>query len=73
MTDKTEWLDERTILMAPTGSFAYGTNVESSDRDYKGICIPPIDCYLGLSSFKGYDNTGGNNFRNTKDDVDVTI
>ena len=39
MTDKTEWLDERTILMAPTGSFAYGTNVESSDRDYKGKAV----------------------------------
>lgn len=67
------WLDERTIILAPTGSYAYGTNTEESDRDYKGVCIPPIDYYLGLESFNEYNNSGGKNFKNTKDDVDVNI
>lgn len=68
-----EWLEERTILLAPTGSYAYGTNTQDSDRDYKGICIPPIEYYLGLKSFNEYSDSGGKNFKNTKDDVDVTI
>lgn len=67
------WLEERTILFASTGSFAYGTNTADSDRDYKGICIPPIDYYFGLNAFNQYDTSGGKNFKNTKNDVDVTI
>lgn len=67
------WLEERTIILAPTGSHAYGTNIEESDKDYKGVCIPPIDYYLGLESFNEYNNSGGKNFKNTKDDVDVNI
>lgn len=68
-----EWLAERTILLAATGSYAYGTNTENSDRDYKGICIPPIDYFLGLEFFNEYNSSGGKNFKNTKDDIDVTI
>ncbi|MCU9612564.1 nucleotidyltransferase domain-containing protein [Caldibacillus lycopersici] len=67
------WLAERTILLAPSGSFAYGTNTDSSDKDYKGICIPPIEFYLGLQSFNEFNTTGGKKYRNTKDDIDVTI
>lgn len=68
-----KWLEERTIILAPTGSYAYGTNTEESDKDFKGVCIPPIDYYLGLESFNEYNNSGGKNFKNTKDDVDVNI
>jgi hypothetical protein len=67
------WLEDRTILLSPTGSYAYGTNTETSDHDYKGICIPPVDYYLGLEAFNEYNNSGGKNFKNTKDDVDVNI
>lgn len=68
-----EWLEERTIILAPTGSYAYGTNTEDSDRDYKGICIPPVNYFLGLELFNEYNNSGGKNFKNTKDDVDINI
>src|SRR5699024_9375576 len=73
--DKTglDWLDSRTILLAPTGSHAYGTNTSDSDTDYKGVCIPPIEYYMGLNSFNEYNNSGGKNFKNTKDDVDINI
>jgi len=67
------WLEDRTILLAVTGSHAYGTATEHSDKDYKGVCIPPIDYYLGLKMFNEYNKSGGKNWRNTKDDVDVTI
>ncbi|PAE16339.1 hypothetical protein CHH91_09520 [Virgibacillus sp. 7505] len=59
--------------MAPTGSYAYGTNTEDSDKDYKGICIPPVYYFLGLESFNEYNSSGGKNFKNTKDDVDINI
>ncbi|MFS0560468.1 nucleotidyltransferase domain-containing protein [Terribacillus sp. 179-K 1B1 HS] len=68
-----EWLEERTIILAPTGSYAYGTNTEESDKDYKGVCIPPVSYYLGLESFNEYNSSGGKNFKNTKDVVDINI
>jgi len=67
------WLEERTILLTVTGSHAYGTATEKSDKDYKGVCIPPIEYYLGLKFFNEYNKSGGKNWKNTKDDVDVTI
>lgn len=67
------WLKDRVILVGRTGSHAYGTNTENSDKDYKGICIPPLSYHLGLDTFNEYNNTGGKNYKNTKDDVDVTI
>ncbi|MFD0051954.1 DNA polymerase beta superfamily protein [Actinomycetes bacterium NPDC127524] len=67
------WLEERTIILSPAGSYAYGTNTDTSDRDFKGICIPPPEYYLGLESFNEYNTSGGKNFKNTKDDVDVNI
>lgn len=68
-----KWIEDRTIILAPTGSYAYGTNTENSDKDYKGVCIPPDNYYFGLESFNEYSNSGGKNFKNTKDDVDVSI
>lgn len=68
-----KWLEERTIILAPTGSYAYGTNIETSDLDYKGVCIPPIEYYLGLESFNEYNKSGGKNFPNKKGDIDINI
>ncbi|AOZ62048.1 nucleotidyltransferase [Bacillus phage QCM8] len=33
----------------------------------------PIEYYLGLESFKGYDNVGSKNFKSTKDSVDIRV
>jgi len=68
-----EWLNTRTILLTITGSVAYGTAVESSDRDYRGVCIPPEEYILGLKSFNEYNTTGGKTFKNTSDDIDIAI
>lgn len=70
---KFDWLEDRTILLAQTGSFAYGTNVTSSDKDYRGICIPPARYYIGLESFNEYNSAGGKTFKNTADDIDISI
>lgn len=41
------WLRERTIYLARHGSHAYGTNIATSDEDFRGICIAPAEYYLG--------------------------
>jgi uncharacterized protein len=41
------WLRERTIFLARHGSFAYGTNIEGSDEDFRGVAIAPTEYYLG--------------------------
>lgn len=67
------WLADELIMLCRTGSHAYGTNTEDSDLDYKGIVIPPASYFLGLDSFEGYDKSGGKSFKNTSEDVDVTL
>lgn len=41
------WVPNRTVLLVRHGSHAYGTNVETSDEDFKGIAIPPKEYFLG--------------------------
>ena len=57
------WLKESIVFLTVTGSKAYGTDVESSDTDYRGICVPPKEYFFGLKKleqvdkFKGVDCT----------------
>ncbi|UJH95610.1 hypothetical protein [Bacillus phage vB_BtM_BMBsp2] len=67
------WMEERTIILVPYGSRLYNTAHADSDWDFKGVCIPPKEYYLGLETFNEYNNTGGKTFKNTKDDVDINI
>jgi len=41
------WLRERTIFLARHGSHAYGTNIETSDEDFRGVAIAPSEYYIG--------------------------
>jgi predicted nucleotidyltransferase len=41
------WIDQGTVLLVRHGSHAYGTNVETSDEDFKGVAIPPKEYFLG--------------------------
>ena len=41
------WVADRTILFARHGSHAYGTNIATSDTDYKGVAVPPKEYFHG--------------------------
>jgi predicted nucleotidyltransferase len=41
-------LGSSTIFLTLVGSRGYGFPSESSDWDYRGICIPPMEDYIGL-------------------------
>jgi predicted nucleotidyltransferase len=49
---KQDWL----IYKVVSGSRAYGTNLETSDEDTKGICIPDLEYYLSYHKrFEQYE------------------
>lgn len=43
------WVTERTILLVRHGSHAYGTNIATSDEDFKGVCIEPKQYFFGFA------------------------
>jgi uncharacterized protein len=54
--DVNKWINERTIFMCIAGSHAYGLNNAESDTDYRGVCVPPIEYFMGLRKFEQKDN-----------------
>jgi len=42
-----QWLKDRTIFLTKHGSHAYGTSIPTSDEDFRGITIPPIQYFMG--------------------------
>ena len=68
-----ENMEERKIFEIISGSNLYGTNTESSDKDYVGVMVGDSNTYFGLErveevdlSVKSKDKDG----KNTKDAVD---
>lgn len=53
------WLQSNTIFVTKHGSHAYGTNLPSSDEDFKGIVIPPKEYFLGFN--KKFEQTESRN------------
>jgi hypothetical protein len=52
-------IESRTVLYVRHGSHAYGLNTPASDEDFKGVCIPPRQCYLGfLNNFEQHEHMG---------------
>lgn len=47
---------DRMILLTVAGSHAYGTNIETSDVDLRGIVMTPPECLLGLSNFEQFED-----------------
>ncbi|MBO4998280.1 MAG: nucleotidyltransferase domain-containing protein [Lachnospira sp.] len=51
-----ERLGARIILLGLGGSYAYGTNNEQSDIDFRGITLPLQSDLLGLTTFEQYED-----------------
>lgn len=51
-----EHLGDNIILLTLGGSHAYGTNIESSDLDVRGIAIERPEEIIGLSSFEQFED-----------------
>jgi len=49
-------LGDRVILLTTGGSYAYGTHVETSDTDIRGIAAERKEELLGLSSFEQFED-----------------
>lgn len=66
--------DKQTILFRHlAGSKLYGTNLPTSDTDYKEVYIPsPREILLGQTSKAGQSSTGSSKGKNTAEDEDVT-
>lgn len=45
-----DWLKNGTIFLTRGGSHAYGTNLPSSDEDFRGVCIPPRQYFTGFAN-----------------------
>lgn len=48
-TGQPEWLKDNTFFLTAHGSHAYGTNVEGSDFDFKGVTCAPMDYSTGFT------------------------
>ncbi len=57
-------LEKHTIFKTLAGSRSYGTSTPTSDTDYRGIAIPPMEYIVGLRGFNQY-------VRNEPDDVTI--
>jgi len=44
-----DWLQDRTIFFTRHGSHAYGTNIATSDEDFKGVAVPPSEYFHGFT------------------------
>jgi predicted nucleotidyltransferase len=55
-TGNLDWLEHGTILLVLSGSHAYGLATETSDYDWRGVCIPPKEYFSGwLHKFEQAD------------------
>lgn len=71
-----EWIIDNLVIGWLSGSFLYGTNTETSDKDYIGVVMPPISAKLGFQKFEEIElstKKSSVDRKNTKDDIDIKL
>ena len=48
---KFELENSKILLLGQVGSKAYGTSTPESDDDYMGVCLAPMNNYIGLKEW----------------------
>jgi predicted nucleotidyltransferase len=62
------------IYLIKFGSHLYGTNINNSDEDYKGIFLPSVNsCILQKAPKSLTYSTGNERCKNTKKDIDIQL
>lgn len=62
------------LIKAVAGSHLFGTNTETSDKDYKGVFLPTAEeILLGEYPRAKSSSTGGAHSKNDKDDIDIEL
>ena len=65
--------NERILFKSLAGSYLYGTNSDSSDKDYKGVFLPDFGDLILAKAPKHYTlSTGKSGERNSSEDIDET-
>ena len=65
--------NEYILFKSLAGSYLYGTNSDSSDKDYKGVFLPDFGDLILAKAPKHYTlSTGKSGERNSSDDIDET-
>jgi predicted nucleotidyltransferase len=65
--------NEMILFKCLGGSYLYGTNSKSSDKDYKGVFLPHLhDLILGKAPKHYTSTTGSSTDKNTAEDIDET-
>jgi len=52
-----DWINQHTIFECRAGSVAYGLATPTSDQDFRGFCIPPIEYFYGPVKFEQKDGS----------------
>lgn len=74
MSTAREIAEPNTILRCIVGSQLFGVATPESDRDEMGVCIPPPDYVIGLSTFEHWQHhPQPEGERSQPGDIDVTI
>ena len=66
-----KFIEDNRILEVEIGSFVYGTNVETSDKDYSGVIVCPKRYYLGLEKLDEIDMSIISKTESGKNDKDA--